>query len=1256
MQSQLLNNIESKKRAELILALEQQEVSDPFTATILGSILLAHVVGAVGVAVASAAVSYGIGRLTAGKNPTQQVGLMKGSVQLQNSSQGSFIPEIYGGAPIVTLEPGAEPTWDTTTHVSTASGGAVHKNSGTDRVYNAAAALGPIAAGDNAFIKFTADVLDRGTVAVGFSTTDSPFPVSPTFITDPPRAPFSMNPPLIEAGIQIGRVASGLDASNNVLYDNAFSPIVSGQINAAIGIWTSTDQWHIEKRDGTYHIYRNYGEISRFTPPNASSSVYIVVVIWSIGSGIDSSFVKVGGDIGLPPSAGSGGCKVPGIVKWAKSPKKNSQIITQRAPGGKGHPSTSVEQIYYTIDMELLFCRGPVNLIREYGNTDILLNFDPQLIGATGVYDPNESETVAYNPTNPPTALTGDFSSYSRSNSGLIEDPTDPGGGTGSIQHGASQTTVFTGSQTQLQFPTEEADIDGKFGEDSTSADRGHAKIGHTALNLSRWQGIPPNILAVWQHQTLKALSDIYESFCLRIVDENQEPLFDAVDDMDWSSLDPVNVRGMLIDGRRFSPAEIMDNQEVQDVYNYFTTEGDGKMLGFVNGDEPEVTIPDFKFGWVDGANDLPEIWAALSITEADETKLARQCDLKYINPGNDWDPDTQSAMRKVTLGNTLESLQVALTLNPDEARSAMDRRLMRSYIEGKSVKFTLSWEYMYLFPGYKIITTSTTSGFTYVLKLTAKNGGIGIQDCEAVALEVSAFNQDSLGAKPPGYNPGQVVPAVTILTAMDLPTWRTDGPNTSFGMDFAGTPRETSVLSWNGFALLIKRGTQWTPLSIFNAPAIMGVVVSSTALSLDPSETDLTGEIMVDLYGTRAALSSITEADMIAGANRACVADMVVGFADAVRVDDGAPNRWLLSTLRSGLNNTADAIPSDPDDLIGRNFCLLDGTVRFVELDPFLDKDNPIHLRAVSLGSSLADTAEVIALATGQSLRGPALLDFNCHFDKTNKDALLEIEGTSALGESQQESYEIEISIPANGDFSSFRGPVLIYPNKEQQSVPWNIAPFYVGATVIGIDPGGVDFFISGGVGTTNYTILALTGASAQGGILFEFQMPLGGFMPSAVGLVGNVSLLWTRTIFIDISSFTPNYIVYADGVSVSTPNPGVRYYILIREDGIAEFGINYSGKSTVPLVVSNKIIDLDTPFYPSIQEIGDDFPTVTGVNLGISQATMVRPNPEWRYIKSAQLSDNIVIPPTIKARARQKSFSSYGLAGPWLEKEFIR
>lgn len=955
--------LSEKKRAELIESLRAGEVSDPVTMMLV-----------------SMGVSIGVSLLSsrlAPKAPMQQIGLMKGIVQIQNSQQGIFIPEIYGAAPSVALVPGTAVTWADKVNSTTGANGKIYKSNGSSPIWgqiwdSAAVDATAVQDADNAFIRFVPDssVSTFMAVAAGFSTD-----------TTPASGLGVGGAPAFEFGVICAINQTGTDASSNPIFSAVFAAVINGVRAPDLGTWTSVDEFRAEKRGGAYHLYKGFSEVTIPNPPTPSATLYIAYSGWRTNYGLATAYDKIGGDIGPPPSAGSGGCKAPAMTVWAVPPQKHSYISNTPTHGGKGHQSTQVENVFYTIDWRLNFARGPLDLIREYGNTDILMHQDPNLAQPSAIYNAGAGPATVYDPATPPNPIPGDNIGFLLRDGSLVEDGV--GGNTGTIQNGSSGIAVYDGSTTQDIDPTEEAAVDAANGINSTPAHRGVAGIVHSGLNLQRWQNLPPNVTAVWQHQSLKLLGAIYESLCLRMRDKDGVALLTS-DDYDFSSIAAVVCRGMLLDGRRFSPQEILDNEEIQDFYNYFTTEGDGKILAYLNGTEPSITIPESDIGWLDGASTMGETFQTISVTIGDDTKKPKQVDLKYINPGNDWEPDSASTMRKVTNGNLMESLQVQVTGNPDEARTATERRLYRKHV-GDPVRFNLTWEYLYLYAGYRI-TVNTAAGITYIIRLTSITGGLGVRDCEGILLEPAAFSQAAVGPETPLYNPAHPKPAATILAAIDLPAFRPEDEG-KFGMSFALCPRSTDLQTWNGAALFIKRGGAWIKLEEFSAPAIMGrIAIVTGTLETDPNTTDSTSVITVDLYGTKVLLESVTEANMIAGLNRAVFGTTIGGFATANRLAN-FPNRWEVSILRNGQNYTDKSISTIA---AGQSFVLLNQAVKFVELDLTKDYGSTLFMRAVSFGQSLPDAAELEVPWFGQSARAQAMSDQSTYFDG-NHDLLIE-------------------------------------------------------------------------------------------------------------------------------------------------------------------------------------------------------------------------------------------------------------------------
>lgn len=910
-----------RKREELEKSLESDQVADPV------SILIA-----VGISAALAGASYLVAAALAPKSPRQQQGKLSGSLQLMNSEQGLMIPEIYGAGPSASLVTGSSPTYASTANVTAGGGGSLTKTSGGN-AWNAGGSHNTSITSGDAFFKFT---VGTAYAAAGFS----------------PIAAIRDSGTDFQLGIQWNP-----DRSVTLRYGVS--------LLGNIATWETGDVFRIEIRSGRYRIYKGSAEIhpENVVLPTPTYPLYAGLAIYTSGAGVSESKIQIG-SIGNPPNYGIGGVKVPAIIIWTSGIRKITTVTTVGG-GGKGFGGgggQEVENISYDINLGLKYAaNGPHRLLREYANADVLIDQMDQSTLPSGVYDPGIGADATYDPTEPPDPQANYMVSMDRLNDDITYDGDGTGGGV--VQGGGSGFTVYTGTATQQPDPIIEADVDGRYGTGSTPAYRNHSYIVHQTFSLSRWGGIVPNMTAVWEHETLKTLDDIYGSLCERV---NVKA---ATSDYDFSGISSIASRGMLIGGRLFSPAEIIGSPEIQTVYNYFVTEAEGQIVGYVEGAEPSVTIPDTEVGWLDADTEVSDILPEVDTVMPSEIELPRQIDVKYIDPEKDWDYNTQSDNRQITEGVSTELLEVQLCLLPDEARSAAQRKLYRDYVGGTAHKFTLPWTYLYLYPGYKI-TITRAEGFTHVLKLTSITGGVGILECEGIAIEPAAFTQPAVGSGGPPGIPPIPIPAMTILTLLDTPLLRDGDETENYGIGFyaAFTMRTSFKQKWQGAALYVSRNSEWVNIGSSTKQATIGKVVSTTSLGLgtDFAVIDRVGSIQVDLYGTQ-NLESITEAVMLADAtkNVALVGDMVVQFANAEQVM-GYPNRWQLFTLLNGRRGTESHIG---DTFTDKRFVLINDAVKFIPAR-LGDRNSSFDYRAVTVGQSLGDAATVSFAWTGQSLK----------------------------------------------------------------------------------------------------------------------------------------------------------------------------------------------------------------------------------------------------------------------------------------------
>lgn len=946
-----LQELATRKRAELESALEAGRVHDPFT--IAGVVITWQAIAlSAAVSIAASAASYALSRAFAPKPQKQTIGKQSGSLQIQNSEQGIMIPEIYGAGPTANIVAGASPTYQNLANATGGANGSITKTSGAADNYNAGASHNvAIAAGEDAFIRVTRGA---GHAAAGFFSTASP--------------------------TGSGSSATGMIFGVAWHPSGPMYPVING-VGIEVGNTLTGDEFTIELRSGRFHLYKGSAEVLTFgaSLPAPTFPLYFGVIMYTTGAGVSDAKIKIN-DIGDPPNYAKGGIKVPAIIDWSSGIRKIVTVTQQHFGKGMGGQSQEVETFTYKIDLGMKFSRGPVRLLRAYANADVVIDQMDTSLLLSGIYDPTVGEDDPYDPELPPDPQVAYTLSLARHN-GLLSIDGD-GVGDGSIQGGGSNFAIYQGTSTQDPDPTEESDVDAKFGAGSTTAHRGKARIVFTGFDLSRYGGIVPNMTAAWEHVTLTTLDTIFASLCERV------NVTTANDDYDFSGM-PIESRGMVLAGRLFSPAEVLGSPDIQLVYNYFVTEAEGQIVGFAEGDEPEVTIADSEIGWMEGDADVADVLPEVETIIASEIALARQVDVKYIDLDKDWEPNTQSDNRQITEGVSTEVLEVQLALLASEARTAAQRKLYRDYVAGSVHKFTLPWTYLYLYPGYKI-TITRAEGFSHVMRLTSLSGGVGVLQCEGVAIETATFNQPAVGSSGPGTQPLQSVPAMTILSLLDTPLLRDGDETNNNGVGFyaAGTPRTGVGQSWSGFALYDKHVDTWSRIGSSTIPATIGTVVSAVSLSDDPDTFDLVGVITVDLYGTAASLASVTEADVLVGVNQAVAGEMVFGFVDAVQVAD-FPNRWTLSHLLNGQRDTEDHVLSV---VAGMRFVLIDEAVIFVPAR-IEDLNQTIEYRGVTSGQSLIDAATVDFAWTGGSLQSHKMSDAVVSQDATG-DYLVRADG----------------------------------------------------------------------------------------------------------------------------------------------------------------------------------------------------------------------------------------------------------------------
>jgi hypothetical protein len=507
-----------------------------------------------------------------------------------------------------------------------------------------------------------------------------------------------------------------------------------------------------------------------------------------------------------------------------------------------GGPKVTTQNISYSISMALMWGRGPLEYFRLIGNTDTLMDLRQGAV--SGVPDPAVPGDDGYDHTLPPDAQVPYTRPTARLSGSLTPDGMGGQVGTGAMGNFAGYG-FYEGNDTQLPDSVVEADLDARYGADSTPAFR---KRGFTRLSdfyLDRWQGGVPVIQTVCGHKTLKTLAAIGGHFC-----DRTGVLISS--DYDFSALRKTDVRGFII-GQKYKPADVMEKQ-LKVPYNVYYYETD-KIYGNLRGGPITATIPGTSVGWVsaDSTHDgvpLSEVDSA----QPTDTQVTREYDFKFLDPDKDFEQNSQSDARQVTQSEQVDSLDIPLTMYAEEARAVTQRELYRAQIEAEDETFTLDWSYIWLKPGDSI-EVDGSNGFTYRIFIKTIKPAIDVIEVTGVAEDTDVFNPKVATSGGIQLTPPPVpIPGMTVVSFGDFIALRAQDEGQS-GF-YAWAVRRTGDGQWTSAALFKEIEDVPDHVATFSAQATAGTAV----VALGPV-SDLSVEDTAQAFTANASTDAITPA-----------------------------------------------------------------------------------------------------------------------------------------------------------------------------------------------------------------------------------------------------------------------------------------------------------------------------------------------------------------------------------------------------------
>lgn len=550
--------------------------------------------------------------------------------------------------------------------------------------------------------------------------------------------------------------------------------------------------------------------------------------------------------------------RIAGNVIWSTGLIETKKKVKQ---GGKGGPSVETTEYSYRASVAVLVGEGALFGLRKiWANNKVIFDADEQLGDATGDPEP------------------GIIGKTLRA---LVEKD-----GQGAY----SAIRFYPGDFEQEPDPT----IESYVGVGETPAYRGSCYVVIADLQLADFGNRLPNfeflIAAQDQVTTREVATEIIRRCGL---DPNTASTSSVQGD----------VRGYAI-GRASSGVGAL--QPLALAYDFDVGEEAGGLRLTNRGSPPlGVVLTDHLAGHAFG-EDRPE---AIRFSRATETDLPREAVVTFPDPERDYQVNSQRAVRAAGSADSNLSNEIPIVLTADEGRRLVDRTLWEAWTGRQTAEARTDDRWVGMVVG-RTYLFETPAGLE-PLRITRKTRGVnGVVELAMRRDRAAVYDGSRRGAGA-AVPPNTVrVPGPTELILLDIPLLVDADDVTPAGFYWGVVG---SGDGWRGAD--VRRALEPTGPYDEVAPQgyeltvgdVVDVLPDAPRINSDP--WDMTSTITVTLRRPDMTLSSVTEAEVLDGANAAYIGPQdghggeIIGFLDATPT--GVPGQYELSGLLRGRRGT---------------------------------------------------------------------------------------------------------------------------------------------------------------------------------------------------------------------------------------------------------------------------------------------------------------------------------------------------------------
>lgn len=365
-------------------------------------------------------------------------------------------------------------------------------------------------------------------------------------------------------------------------------------------------------------------------------------------------------------------------------------------------------------------------------------------------------------------------------------------------------------------------------------------------------------------------------------------------------------------------------------------------------------------------------------ITDPSDIRFPKEVSVQYQDTTRDNQIGSQSSRRiNATTSNT-QSLDLAMTLTPSEARGIADRRLYSQWAERQQVKFQLPPSMLEVQESDIIVVTYKSIRY-HIRVVNIRQGANFVLQVEGV------IESKAPGLATPG-SPSQVVVAPPADDSSIPPNTVYDPPTVdAIFLDLPALTYNEALQPGYRYGHAKTTGDQFLSVTYYQSQDENGtyidILVSPVEMIFGTADTVLAGGVdhhfwdevsTVDVTLKFGTLTSKTESEVLAGENLALLGEEIIAFKTATLI--GA-SQYRLSGLLRGRRDTDDKMSTHA---INEAFALLsdEGGLRYQALG-FNDLQSKRFYKVAPLGQTDADVSAIEFTPVGKSLEPFKVADF---------------------------------------------------------------------------------------------------------------------------------------------------------------------------------------------------------------------------------------------------------------------------------------